>query len=555
MPDAFVAPPNFAPLFAPPEILKCDLPSFDGELIPSSIGWGMHLPIGSGGLGHRGDRIAAQTGSNTRLFGGEGASSPYSALRDRQQSARSGLSISNEKPAGKEASPPARAARRYNRLNGIGPPEITQANPYGTVELLGINLRSSTVAEYDHLTQTIHLHCAEEPHLVDFAKAVFEPAWNSGLRVVEGTQDILRPMIHELRHWVDMNCSVRGLRTLSAIFSLIADQTPNNPVIARLKLDVTLNHFIERFVPTDGNTHYPWQSSFTLSTPKFHEAIRHVSACFYRNSDKSYRTALFKSPIYLGSMLETCAYYQEHRDALPYLSRVTTPTGARQRIEAEAVTFLQDPSRPEYHAIIHAISSAARQSEAADGISLAAGLCTLLLNMPPNMLKDSCQRIESNIQGRRYGGGEVDAARQMREIAWVCPEAALIHNAFHELTVRSYGSPLAYSDELIFDLVPLWRKRQGEFFERSHRHFVETVGTIKGPDYFHDSVPALIENNRWLMEQGTLVPSILGLPKRPPVIFGDGFVLPAAPEFSGVVPNYEAVDMRRVEELLRIQEL
>lgn len=40
MPDAFVAFLNFAPLFAPPEILECYLPSFDGELIPSSIGWG-----------------------------------------------------------------------------------------------------------------------------------------------------------------------------------------------------------------------------------------------------------------------------------------------------------------------------------------------------------------------------------------------------------------------------------------------------------------------------------------------------------------------------------
>lgn len=40
MPDAFVALLNFAPLFAPPEILECYLPSFDGELAPSGIGWG-----------------------------------------------------------------------------------------------------------------------------------------------------------------------------------------------------------------------------------------------------------------------------------------------------------------------------------------------------------------------------------------------------------------------------------------------------------------------------------------------------------------------------------
>lgn len=40
MPDAFVALLNFAPLFAPPEILECYLPSFDGELASSGIGWG-----------------------------------------------------------------------------------------------------------------------------------------------------------------------------------------------------------------------------------------------------------------------------------------------------------------------------------------------------------------------------------------------------------------------------------------------------------------------------------------------------------------------------------
>lgn len=75
MPDAFVALLNFAPLFAPLEILECYLPSFDGELAPSSIGWGaMHLPTGSGGevmevIGLLRRQAAAL------LFGGAGVSS------------------------------------------------------------------------------------------------------------------------------------------------------------------------------------------------------------------------------------------------------------------------------------------------------------------------------------------------------------------------------------------------------------------------------------------------------------------------------------------------
>lgn len=70
-------------------------------------------------------------------------------------------------------------------------------------------------------------------------------------------------------------------------------------------------------------------------------------------------------------------------------------------------------------------------------------------------------------------------------------------------------------------LVPFWKKRQAEFFERSHDQFVAAIQAMEGPDYFRKSVPALIENNRWLMEQQTLTFSINRLPKRPPIIFGD----------------------------------
>ncbi|MNG29465.1 hypothetical protein D3C76_1788780 [compost metagenome] len=46
-----------------------------------------------------------------------------------------------------------------------------------------------------------------------------------------------------------------------------------------------------------------------------------------------------------------------------------------------------------------------------------------------------------------------------------------------------------------------------------------------------------------------------GLPKRPPILFGDGFVLEGAPEFSGIVPNYWAADTSVVTPLLEIREL
>ncbi len=253
--------------------------------------------------------------------------------------------------------------------------------------------------------------------------------------------------------------------------------------------------------------------------------------------------------------METCAVYQEQRDVLPLFLREGLPHGARGEAEAKALGFLKDPTAPEYHAITHAVSNAARQPEAVHGVALAAGLCTLLLNMPTQMLKESCRRIEDGLGSKRYGHGLVSAADQMRRMAGVCPEAAIIHSAVNELARRSKAGALPYSTDLIFDLLPFWRKRQDEFFERSHANFVTQISQIKGPGYFHDAVPALIENNQWLMEQKSLTLTLGGLPNRPPIIFGDGFVLKGADAFDGLVPNYESADNSATEALLSIQKL
>lgn len=421
--------------------------------------------------------------------------------------------------------------------------------------MLGVSLNSGSIAAYDHLTQTIHLKRAEEPDMVRLAKAIYAPEWDAGLALVDGAHNVLAPLVHETRHWLDINCSIRGLRTLKAIFEFLANPVTGHPSVKALKQDITLNHFIERDEHQDLAARYPWQVDFRLSVPNYHEKIEHISLCFYGGQDRSRSTILFKSPIYLGSLLETCAVYQEQRDVLPLFLREGLPQGARGEAEAKALCLLQDPTAPEYHAIAHAISIAARQPEAVDGMALAAGLCTLLLNMPGQMLKDSCRRIEDALGNRRYGNGLVSAADQFRRMAGVCPEAALIHNVVNELARRSTAGSLSFSTDLIFDLVPFWRKRQDEFFERSHTDFVTQICQIKGPEYFNDAVPALIENNRWLMEQKSLALTLGGLPNRPPIIFGDGFVLKGADAFEGLVPNFENADNSTAAYLLNIQEL
>lgn len=419
--------------------------------------------------------------------------------------------------------------------------------------MLGVSLSSSSIATYDHLTQTIHLNRAEEPDLVKLAGAIYAPDWDAGLLLVDGAHKVLAPLAHETRHWLDMNCSIRGLRTLKAIFELQETLTADNPAVKVLKQDITLNHFIERYEVDDLAARYPWQVDFRLSVPNYHEKIEHISLCFYGSQDRARNKILFKSPIYLGSLLETCAIYQEHRDVLPLFLREGLPNGARGEAEAKAMGVFKDPAAPEYHAITHAVSIAARQSDAVDGISLAAGLCTLLLNMPALMLKETCRRIESALGTRRYHDGMISAADQLRRMVGVCPEAAIIHSMVGELARRSRGGAVSFSTDLVFDLLPFWRKRQAEFFERSHADFVVQISKMKGPVYFLDAVPALIENNRWLMEQKSLALTLGGLPNRPPIIFGDGYVLKGANAFHAVVPSYENADTSAAKSLLKIQ--
>ncbi|MFJ4347632.1 hypothetical protein [Pseudomonas sp. NPDC089401] len=391
--------------------------------------------------------------------------------------------------------------------------------------------------------------------MAKLVKSIREPEWDAGLVIADGAENILAPLVHETRHWIDMNCSIRGLATLKAIFRLLENPDAGNAAIKTLKRDISLNHFIERSVKQDLSNRYPWQVDFSHSVPNHHERIEHISLCFFGKADRTRSNVLFKSPVYLGSLLETCAVYQEQRDVLPLFLQEGLPHGARREAEGKALMLMQDSTAPEYHAITHAVSIAARQPEGAHGISLAAGICTLLLNMPPQMLKESCRRVENGLGKKRYGNGAVVAAEQMRLIAGVSPEAALIHNAVAELAHRSHGGSLPFSDDLIFDLVAFWRKRQAEFFERSHDHFVSEIKQIKGPDYFHSAIPALIENNRWLMEQRTLAFTQIGLPKRPPIILGDDFILSGDEAFGGMVPNWHAADHSKVIQLLAVQEL
>lgn len=99
------------------------------------------------------------------------------------------------------------------------------------------HILKSSMAAYNMFTQTVHLHRVEQDAMLRLQAAMRDPQ-NKGFELVQGTKEILRPMVHELRHWVDMNCSIRGMKTSWHIFNLIKNPALDNSSIIQLKRDI-----------------------------------------------------------------------------------------------------------------------------------------------------------------------------------------------------------------------------------------------------------------------------------------------------------------------------
>ncbi|MGX9569830.1 hypothetical protein CKQ80_10005 [Pseudomonas moraviensis] len=410
--------------------------------------------------------------------------------------------------------------------------------------------QNSTVAYYCHMTQTIHLKRVEEANVKAFMAALTSESPKENLGTVTGCQTMLRPLIHELRHWADMNCSVRGLKTLKRIFGLGMALQPNNPLIPQLKKDLGLAHFIERHDHTNGIAYYPWRFSLSISVPMYHEMLEHISLCFFSGLDVKKEKILFKSPIYLGSMLETCATFQEMRDAVPLMVGHASWAEMQAMFIHDELEFTKDPTQPEYHSIAHAYAAAGCEQDLVSAFSLASSVCTLLLHMPAGMLLESCKRAV-------YWAEKYDPQSNMKDIMEICPEAGLIYHFLRLIHTARQGKPLKFDEDLVFELFPYWKTQRSSFFEQSHEQFKKNViqASAIGPNYFRDSIPALIANNQYILEQESLVPTLIRLPKRPPIICGDGHILTGAPEFDQVLPFYEDFPVSDAEALLNPEKL
>lgn len=409
--------------------------------------------------------------------------------------------------------------------------------------------QKSTVASYNHLTQTIHLNQVEQADVEALAAALAGSYRLESEVVPQGIERIVRPMIHELRHWVDMNCTVRGLDTIERIFALMRDPQGHNPEIRHLKKELSLVKFIEPYTPGSEQAVYPWRFDITLSEPRYHERLNHLSICFYSGTDRNKSKIIFKSPLYLGSMLEANASFQEYRDAIPLLIPHAAWDELKHFQQQDARAFMEDPTRPEYHCLAHAFAAATQNTEMLSAFAFASGIVTLLMHLSGPLMSDTHRKI-------RYWG-EKQKDRLLPFMDGVTPEAVILRHCIYRITEIAADNKLEPDEDLIFELLPHLKSERNIFYERSHEQFQRKIMAIQevAPAYFRDAAPALIECNRYILEQQTLNPTILRLPKRPPIFCGDGYVLHGAAEFNGLEPNFYQVPEEDLVRLLEVKSL
>lgn len=405
------------------------------------------------------------------------------------------------------------------------------------------HILKSSVAEYNHFTQTVHLHTVERDAMLKFREALRDPA-NQGIEVVQGTKDLLRPMVHELRHWVDMNCSVRGMKALWHIFNLIKNPVPDNPSVIQLKKDIGLKFFI---MEAAEGVPFPWRHSVRISKPIFAEDIEHFSVCFYKADDKQGRNHLFKSPIYLGSMLECCAYFQELRDAAPNMHKAGTWAIDKHLFAKEEKDFVYNSSLAEYHCLAHAFAAAVQEPDMLATYQFAASFCFWLLNMPNDMLKTSV--TEACAWNRLHTGDDY-----LAHYAKNWPYESIIVCALNKLRTIPLSVRGTLREELVYELFDCWKTFRADYFERSHEGFLAEIANnaTVAPEYFEDAKAALISNNKQILERKTLAPTIFQL-KYPPLYCGD-FTVSGDVAFRGLEDHYAGLDEGLMASLIKIED-
>lgn len=135
------------------------------------------------------------------------------------------------------------------------------------------------------------------------------------------------------------------------------------------------------------------------------------------------------------------------------------------------------------------------------------------------------------------------------------PREFLIYYCLVKLRKMAGNGTIELGEDLVYGLLPLWGAERPFFFEKSHERFKDALVEVAkiGGEYFNEAKAALVDNNRILLEQKSLMPSIVGL-KYPPIFCGD-FNTRGSPEFGGIEDHYMSVPEAQIAELIRIKEL
>ncbi|WP_322982049.1 hypothetical protein [Pseudomonas sp. C11] len=333
------------------------------------------------------------------------------------------------------------------------------------------------------------------------------------------------------------------MKVLWHIFNLVKNPAPENQSIVQLKKDIGLKFFI--MDPAEGIP-FPWRHSVRLSKPIFAENIEHFSVCFFKPDDKRGRNHLFKSPIYLGSMLECCAYFQELRDAAPNMRKAGTWEIDKHLFAKEEMAFIYNSSLAEYHCLAHALAASAEEPDMLATYEFAASLCFWLLNMPDDMLAASV--IEA-CEWNRQNSGDNYLADYAKNWPYESILVATL-NKFRTIPLSVRGS---LREELVYEIFDCWKSFRAGYFERSHEGFLaEVAKTAKvAPEYFESAKEALISNNKQILERKTLTPTIFQL-RYPPLYCGD-FTVNGDEAFNGLEDHYAGLDESLMASLIKIE--
>ncbi|WP_143477795.1 hypothetical protein [Pseudogulbenkiania subflava] len=271
----------------------------------------------------------------------------------------------------------------------------------------------------------------------------------------------------------------------------------------------------------------PWRIVSTRSIPVFFEQIEHLSLCFFKGNERRH---FCKSPLYLGSMLEVNAVWQELIEGVA-LSRNDESWVVEKRVLTEEFSkFVYDSKLPEYHSLAHFVALQKGEPDVLTAYRMASAISAFILMMPDDFLRTSAEKCAFELnKDAKYR----DVIRLNREWPREILYYFIVMN-LHKLT--------NYNDvNEIFTLLPFWKNERNNYFDLMYDGYCKKLRSMANEfgGYFESISNALRGNAQRLAEQKSLNPLIMGL-KRPPIYLNGG-TIPGDDEFSGYEDYFSSI--------------